>query len=202
MVSWCNDNNLDLNTGKTKEMVVDFRTKNKTPIAPLTIKGQTIERVESFKFLGTTISCSLSWQDNTDIIVKKAQQRLFFLRQLKKFGLRREILKQFYRATVESVLTFSIIVWYGNLTDRQKQQLSRVVKTASKIVGDELPSLDSIYKERVKVRALKIVGDSAHPANNLFQLLPSGQRYRSFKTKNERFRKSLFPHAVTVLSKL
>ncbi len=48
----------------------------------LTVNGQVIENVESFKFLGTTISASLKWQDNLRGIIKKSNQRLCFLRQL------------------------------------------------------------------------------------------------------------------------
>ena len=39
-------------------------------------------------------------------IAKKAQQRIFFLRQLRKFGVNRKIFIQFYRAVTERVLTF------------------------------------------------------------------------------------------------
>ena len=62
-----------------------------------------------FKFLNTTITSDLGWENNTDAVVKKAQQRLYFLRQLKKFGLRREILVQFYRSALESILAFSVM---------------------------------------------------------------------------------------------
>ncbi len=37
-------------------------------------------------------------------IVKKAQQRLYFLRQLRKFNLPQELLNQLYSAIIESVL--------------------------------------------------------------------------------------------------
>ena len=202
LVSWCDDNDLQLNASKTMEMVIDFRRKKKTPLAPLTIKGEPIQRVDSFKFLGTVMSSKLRWQDNVDGIVKRAQQRLYFLRQLKKFGLRRELLRQFYRAAVESVLTFSITVWYGGADVKQKMRLDRLVNSASRIVGDELPSLSSIYADRLNTRARKIMQDPAHPAHHLFQLMPSGKRYRSIKGKKRRFRDSFFPRAVTALSKL
>ena len=29
LVSWCGNNNLDLNTSKTKEMIIDFRKENR-----------------------------------------------------------------------------------------------------------------------------------------------------------------------------
>ena len=135
-----------------------------------------------------------------DALVKKARQMLYFLRQLRKFGLRREILIQFYRSTIESVLTFSISVWYGGLNQRQRNKMDRVVRTASKIVGAELPSLAAIYVQRVKARARKITADCSHPACSLFQMLPSGGRYRVVRARTNRLRNSFFPKAVTILS--
>ena len=76
LVSWCDTNNLQLNASKTREMIVDFR-KRKNPLAPIIVNGDSIERVDCFKFLGTIISSDLAWENNTDAVVKKAQQRLF-----------------------------------------------------------------------------------------------------------------------------
>ncbi len=80
---------------------------------PLTIMESTVAAVETFRFLGTTISQDLKWDNHTDSIAKKAQQRLYFLRQLRKFNLPQELLKQFYSAIMETVLCSSIIVWFG-----------------------------------------------------------------------------------------
>ena len=55
--------------------------------------------------------------------VTKAQQKtMYFLRQLKTFGLRREILIQFYWAVIESVLCFSLPVCYGS-TNRARRDI-------------------------------------------------------------------------------
>ena len=110
LVSWRRNNNLE--DSETREMIIDFR-KEKSPVVPLLIDRSPIEIVDSFKFLGTIISSGLDWEANIDSTLKKTQQRLHFLRQLKKFGLWREILVQFYRAVVESVLCFSLasLVW-------------------------------------------------------------------------------------------
>ena len=118
-------------------MIVDFR-KTKTPNAPIIINGEPIESVDCFQFLGTIISCDLGWENKTDALVEKAQQRLYFLRQLKKFGLMRDILVQFYRSVIESILAFSICVWFGGISHRQRSKLDRVVKRASKTVGSAL----------------------------------------------------------------
>ncbi len=79
-------------------------TSGETPLLPppppptLTIMNST---VESFKFL-----------DNQ----KKDNQRLYFLRQLRKFNLPQELLKTFYSAIIESVLCTSMTVWFGSAT--------------------------------------------------------------------------------------
>ncbi|KAI4891286.1 hypothetical protein NFI96_003881 [Prochilodus magdalenae] len=46
-----------------------------------------LEQVTSFKFLGIHISSNLTWSLNSSVLVKKAQQRLYFLRSLKKVHL-------------------------------------------------------------------------------------------------------------------
>ncbi len=52
---WCSQNNLELNTFKTVEMTVDFR-RQPLSLLLLTISNSPASAVESFKFLGTTIS--------------------------------------------------------------------------------------------------------------------------------------------------
>ncbi|KAI3359381.1 hypothetical protein L3Q82_002885 [Scortum barcoo] len=92
LAEWCDTNNLLLNTGKTKEeLIVDFR-RNADPHTPIHIKGMTVERVNSFKFLGVHISEDLTWTTGCSKLVKKAHQRLFFLRTLRKNHLSSDIL--------------------------------------------------------------------------------------------------------------
>lgn len=199
MVNWCQSNDLELNVAKTKEIIVDFRSQ-KTPILPLTIDGQDVEIVDKFKFLGTTISNDLKWEANARAAAKKANQRLHFLRQLKKFRANRDILMLFYRATIESVLAFSLSVWFGSATKEDKRLLESVIKNASKIVGTAPPSLDEIYRSRVQKRAKNIIADEHHPAHKLFEKMPSGRRFRSILAKSHRFRNSLYPSAIRILS--
>lgn len=68
--------------------------------------------VPSLKYLRVHLSNTLIWRDNTCSIIKKAHQRLYFLRKLKRAGLNSNILCSFYRCAVESTLTSCITVWY------------------------------------------------------------------------------------------
>ena len=199
LVGWCADNNLVLNVGKTKEIVVDFRTKKLPPI-PLHINGSDVEIVDTFKFLGTHISNDLTWEYNVVQIVKKAQKRLYFLRRLKTFGVSKEIMIHFYRSIIESTLSFSITVWYGGITQSERTKLNKIVRTASKIIGTKLPTLDSIYHNRTIKKATSIIRDKTHPSNSFFELLPSGRRYRSLKSRTDRYKYSFYPRAVIAMS--
>ncbi|KAK3566300.1 hypothetical protein QTP86_032231 [Hemibagrus guttatus] len=173
LAAWCSRNNLELNTLKTMEMIVDFR-RNTPALPPLTIMNSTVPTVESFRFLGTTISQDLKWDTHIDATIKKAQQRLYFLRQLRKFNLPQELLIHFYSAVIESVLCTSITVWFGSAT---KSDIRRLQRTA-----------------------LKISLDPSHPGHLLFDLLPSGRRYRAATTRTARHKNSFFPQAVYLLN--
>ncbi len=200
LTSWCQDNCLSLNVSKTKELIVDFRKRQQQPYTPLMISGTPVERVSSFKYLGVNISEDLTWTTHIQTQVKKARQRLYHLRQLRKFRVSPAILKTFYSGAIESVLTQCISVWYGNSSNQDCKALQRVVRLAERISGSTLPSLQGIYLKRCRSRAAKIIKDSNHPGNHLFRLLPSGRRYRSLMAKTERLRKSFFPQAIRLLN--
>ncbi|KAI5629743.1 hypothetical protein C0J50_2244 [Silurus asotus] len=102
LATWCNNNNLLLKSSKTKELIVDFRKETRGTYDTTHINGMAVERISSFKFLGIHILADLSWNINTSSLVKKAHQRLFFLRTLKKNQLSSDILVNFYRCTIET----------------------------------------------------------------------------------------------------
>ncbi|KAL6108738.1 uncharacterized protein ACO6RY_12019 [Pungitius sinensis] len=103
-------------------MVVDFR-KNAAPPSPLTLCDSPVTTADSLRFLGSIITQDLKWELNIRSITKKAQQRLFFLRQLKKFNLPKTMMVHFYTAIMESILCCSITVWYAAATAKDKGML-------------------------------------------------------------------------------
>ncbi len=200
LTSWCQDNCLYLNVSKTKEQIVDFRKRQQRPYTPLRISGTPVERVSSFKYLRVNISEDLTWTTHIYTQVKKARQRLYHLRQLRKFRVSPTILKTLYSGAIEGVLTQCISVWCDNSLNQDCKALQRVMRLAERISGSALPSLQDIYLKRCKSRAAKILKDSNHPGNHIFCLLPSGKRFRSMMAKTERLRRSFFPQAIRLLN--
>ncbi len=176
---WCSLNKLELNTLKTVEMIVDFR-RNPPALPPLTIMKCTVTAVESFRFLGTTISQELKWYNHIDYIVKKAQQRMYFLHQLRKFILAQKLLIQFYSAIIESTLCTPITVWFTSATKSDLRRLRRVVRTAEPIIGTALPTLQELtYPELAKGLAKSLLTpyiQHTHSLNcNIWSMLQSSE---------------------------
>ncbi len=112
LVTWCGQNNLELNALKTVEMIVDYRRKPAPP-AIITLCDFPVDTVEFFHFLGNITTQDLKWELNISSLTKKAQQRMYFLWQLKKFNLSKTMMVHFYTAITESILTSSITIWYA-----------------------------------------------------------------------------------------
>ena len=197
---WCSQNHLELNALKTVEMVADFR-RSPAPTIPLIMCDSPVNTVESFRFLGTIMAQDLRWAENITSTIKKAQQRMFFLRQLKKFNMPQKVMVEFYTAIIESILTSSITIWFAASTAKDKGRLQRIIRSAEKVIGCDLPSLLDLFHSRTSKRACKIIADPSHPGHHLFQRLPSGRRFRAIKTKTSRHLNSFFPTAVVLTNK-
>lgn len=196
---WCKENNLFLNISKTKELIVDYR-RTKANIQPLVIDGACVERVSDFRFLGVHLRDDLTWNTNTTATIKKAQQRLYFLRVLRANHLPQSLLVAFYRSSIESILTYCLCVWYSSCTAADRRALQRVVSTAQKITSCPLPSLEELFSCRCLKKAKQIIRDPYHTGHKLFELLPSGRRYRALGTKTNRLKDSFYPKAIYTLN--
>ncbi|KAI4880610.1 hypothetical protein NFI96_004125 [Prochilodus magdalenae] len=76
--------------------MADLRRSRSQAYLAIYISRAAVEQVTSFKFLGTHIFSDLTWSLNSSVLVKKAQQRHYFLRSLTKVHLSPRILVNFY----------------------------------------------------------------------------------------------------------
>lgn len=196
---WFKSSFLQLNVGKTKEMIFGGKSDVCSPKV-VRICDKEVELVETFKYLGVSIDNKLTFSDHVHAVYTKAQQRLFLLRKLKYFNVNQSVMELVYRSLIESILTFNIVTWYGTINVKNKAKLHRIVATASKIVGQPQRQLTSLYQAAMKRTAIKIVRDPIHPLNPCFEILPSGKRYKVPLARKNLFKKSFLPSAITILN--
>ena len=198
--AWCQNNYLQLNVGKTKEMVFESG-RERANVDELTIDGKVVERVDEQMYLGTLIDHKLSFNGNTKKIIKKCNQRLYCLHRLRSFHVSRKTMQMFYNAFILSILSSSFLCWFGNLTVKNRTKLNSIVNKCSKIVGVKQASLNEVYERRVRKRAKGIMRNDSHPLAAHYDILPSGRRLRSLPAKKKRTSNSFVPMSIKILNK-
>ncbi|KAI3361742.1 hypothetical protein L3Q82_001955 [Scortum barcoo] len=165
-VTWCDLNHLLLNTTKTREMVVDFRRPRPHHPEPVIIKGDCVEVVHTYKYLGVQLDDKLDWTANTDALCRKGQSRLYFLRRLASFNICKKLLQIFYQSVVASALLYAVVCWGGSLKKKDAARLDKLVRKAGSVVGTELDSLTSVAERRTLNRLLSIIDNPSHPLHS------------------------------------
>jgi len=197
--SWCEENYLELNVKKTKEMIIDYRT---TPVThnALYIGNELVETVTEYKYLGTIIDSDFTFRKNVDSIYKKVQTRLYFVRQLSKLRIDNKILELFYTAIVQSVMSFAITCWFGNCHADSKSKLTKAISNCRRLgVGNTISLLD-LYRNATTHRCKVIQSDATHPLHASYQMLPSGRRLRAAKCRTARYSRSFVPSSIRMLN--
>ena len=200
-VMWCEQNFLEVNVVKTKEMIIDFR-KKKSPHRPIMIKGGPIEIVSSYKYLGVLLDDKLNWSMHAKSVYKKVQSRLFFLRKLRSFNVCNKMLNMFYQTVVSSVLTFAIVCWGRSVGVSDRGKLNKLIKKAGSVVGQKLENIELTFEKRLLKKVLKIQGDELHPMYCILLERRSSfsNRYIMPVCRTERFRCSFLPSAIKCLN--
>ena len=142
---------MKLNLKKTKVMV--FNPCTSIDFMPeISIDGAELEVVEELRLLGVIIRSDMSWASNTELMVQKANKRMWFLRRLKYMGAPEEDLKDVYIKDIRSVLELAVPAWHGAITQAERVDIERIQKSASNIIlGDGYVS----YKQSLKMLNLE-----------------------------------------------
>ncbi len=149
--------------------------------------NSTVAAVESFRFLGTTISQNLKWDNHIESMVKKAQQRLYFLRQLRKFNLPQALCHH----RVCPVFIYNCLVWFSYQNRHQKTTTDSQDCWEDYWCPSAQPPITLHLQSEEKGKESH--SGPSHPAHSLSELLPSGWRYRALSTKTARHKNSFPP---------
>ena len=109
LTEWFRANKLSLNVNKTNYMIFS-RTLHNVPDHTLTIETETIQRVESTKFLGIIIDESLSWSEHLNFTRKKISSGIYAINASKHL-LSQQHLKTVYYTLIHPYLNYGTILW-------------------------------------------------------------------------------------------
>jgi len=174
---WAASNDMCINPAKTKELV--FTVARRLEVPPLTIGGNPIEQVTSSKLLGVILTSTLSWGPHIKSVLKKCNQRLFLLSQMKRAGLQPRELLTIYKSFIRPVLEYACPVWFSSLPDYLLKDIEAVQKRAMRILLGPLPYDTQLcmsglptLSERLRTLCYQFYSGMKSPSHRLHGLLP------------------------------
>ena len=130
LAEWMCINKLSLNVKKTKFMLFTIRN---VPISDtLYINGETIERVDNFKFLGVLIDAKLTWNDHVQFIKKKISKGLGIMYKAKKVLMPSTLLTLYY-SFIYPYMLYCIEVW-GTASVESLKSIYKLQKRAMRMI--------------------------------------------------------------------
>ena len=215
---WTANQKMKLNTKYTKNMIFNFSKKHKFS-TQLSIKNETVELIKETKLLGTYITDDLKWNKNTKEIVKKAYMRMQLLNRAANYTKSISDLKSIYLTYIRSILEQSAVVWHSSLSRKNRKDLERVQKTATRIIlGKEFRNYKNALKmlniENLDERREKICLKFAKKClkndkvKSMFPIkrqmhnmkLRTKKKYEMDKKRTERYEKSAIPYMRKLLN--
>lgn len=107
---YLSNNLLALNIGKTKFMLFRFPKSKQQTYPELTVRGERIDEVTTFKYLGVHIDNRLSWSEHVEKVASKCSALCGVLRKLAK-SVPQHVLLKMYHAFIQSRYQYAIAAW-------------------------------------------------------------------------------------------
>ena len=110
LVQYISEHDLKLNVQKCKSLLISRRRK---PVCSLAVEvnDQKLDKVNSNKYLGVTISSDLSWSLHISYICSRAKRQLGLLYRRFYSEADTSILKMLYLTLVRPLLEYAVPVW-------------------------------------------------------------------------------------------
>ena len=201
---WAVDNKMSLNSEKAEDMWVSFRAVPEPPA--LHLNDANIEKVKTFKLLGTWLQDDLKWNQHIEEITRKASKRLFCPRECRRAHLPAAVSLTIYTTKIRPLLEYASPVW-GGLPWYLAEELESLQRRSLRILGlpkDHLPALAD-RRDLAAARELDAIRkDTKHPLHNSVSLdykyTYTLRKNRSYKrapySGTERYKNSFVPRAI------
>lgn len=107
---------------------------------------------------------------------------------------RSQLLLRFCTATVQGVLTSSIMVWFGSLETLSRKKLQCISNWASKLTSSPWPSLESLHRKRTRRKALQDHLESHSPCTLCLSVPALWEALQINCLQNNPFQKQFHPN--------
>lgn len=196
---WLDSFSLTLNLKKTNYIAYSLTAANRPYFNSIPIEGweNEIKEVEFTKYLGVNIDRHLKWNHHILALsknIRKLIHKFYTLREIMGAGLLIDV----YRAIVESLLRYAIVVW-GGLYNNALQQLNVVQNFILKIIykrNRTYPTEMLYNKELLNMRSLYILNVCILVQKNKHKKI---YIQHSYITRNASSRSLVIPNSSTNL---
>jgi len=170
---WLDSNKLTLNLSKTNYIAFSITSSNRPDFTDIAVDTfqDTIKEVSNTKYLGIIIDKYLRWDCHVLRLknnIRKLMHRFYLLREI----LSKKLLISIYKALVESLIRYGIVVW-GGLSDSSLRQLNVIQNTILKI----------IYKKEKRYRTELLYDSIVFNTRSLYVLNSCVYVYKNEKMK-------------------
>jgi hypothetical protein len=113
-----------------------------------------------------------------------------------------ELIVSFFNTVILPVLMYASAAFFSLLTKQLKLELSRPNRICERLLKRKyvIDENDTYYANCVMNLANKIKQDDTHPLHELYELLPSGRRFRVPCARTQRYKDTFLPVSIILLN--
>ncbi|KAI3358884.1 hypothetical protein L3Q82_015272 [Scortum barcoo] len=198
--AWCHTNHLQLNTSKTKELVIDFGRSRPRP-RPVLLEGAEVEAVDSYRYLGLWLDNKLDWTTHTSHLYGKTQRQDVLPKETAVLQHLQQTSCRCFTSLWLPVSSFTL--WCAGGAAYPKKDTSRLdklIRRAGSVVGMKLDSLVMVAESRTLDKLLDIMDNASHPLHTVISNQRSlfSERLLLPKCRTNRLKNSFVHHAITL----
>ena len=112
-------------------MIINFTNKHRFTTR-IQLDGNSMEVVDQMKIIVTTRDNKLNWDTNTQNLIQKVKKQMFLLKKITNFGVSTIEMVDLWKIYCRSLLKQSAVVWGLSLTEQNRNDLERTLKSFAK----------------------------------------------------------------------
>ena len=150
IVSWCNENQLTINTKKSQWMRLNICTDQIDPLA-IKISNNNLERVKEYKYLGVHVDCQLNFQHHNKLLTRNVNYKISHFKRIRKF-ITKMAAELIYKCTILPILEYADFIidqgveYVNNALQKIQNQCLLIVHNQHFLKFNERDSTETLHR--------------------------------------------------------